>query len=94
MTIVEFLLERFDEDEADIMSRDDFQSTGPASARRLLADLKAKRRLVDPYGAECERGPSGPGQTVTEFGRYLDAERALVPFAASYADHPDCAWRP
>jgi uncharacterized protein DUF6221 len=98
MTLTEFLLARFDEAEAEIppLGDDPFLPHGQhwsevpyrnASARFVLADLKAKRRIAEAYNkaeAEWTRNMSDEDYY---FQSGLEVSIRLL--AEPYADHED-----
>lgn len=89
MTITDFLLARFSEDEADLCRCcDDGLDTRMGFAR---ADLEAKRRIVDRITHTLTEG------TYPDLSRRERSQghRTLCDLALPYADHPDYreGWR-
>lgn len=100
MTLTEFLLARIDEDEVVVFALDLVCPPGTRRRERLpppvvtpdrvLAECKAKRRIVELHGNDWN--PRGKCEACDEVGP-CDTLHAL---ALPYADHPDYdeAWRP
>lgn len=93
MSLIEFLRARLDEDEGSVTSGDCRCKFGlprrPDCADRVLAEVDAKRRIVElaaEYIPELEHGDNGEWA--------LDATLRLL--ALPYADHPDYdpTWTP
>ena|SRR5690606_20281138 len=100
MTITEFLTARYDEEEA--VARAALGSprrNGKTHARRVLADIAAKRRLVElcaTWRADGERHVAGrDAMSIAARTQAITAETVLRALAQPYADHPDFdpAWR-
>lgn len=89
MTLTEFLLARIDEDEDRANEAGDFQ--GP----RLLAEVAAKRRIVELHAQDRDRGwcLEGCGMRSGWTGYPCDTLKTM---AAVYADHDDyrSGWAP
>lgn len=107
MTIVEFLLARIAEDEAVAAGHmgAEYYTDGAwpeECTARVMADCKAKRRIVDLYeqhrsNRDARRSPlareaedaRAAQDRRTQEARTRVAEEAALSLAAVYADHPD-----
>src|SRR6266545_4502609 len=91
MTIVEFLTAHYDEDEQ--MIRVGESGLPSYWVRNVLADIAAKRRIVELLEEPLIVAPSGYGNDQIQINTAIDhaAERAKIMklLASVYADHPD-----
>lgn len=105
--LTDFLTERLDDDEAWAKAGLDaewpeFNEPGtPGHHARVLADVAAKRRIVEEYLAARDHASRAHyagelGEAETARLMYAGMERALRHHAAVYVDHPDYRpeWRP
>lgn len=101
MTIVEFLTARLDEDEADwqmVASRDVVEMLhGMPLAPRMLAEVAAKRRIIDLRYSWALQIDKAPAKVRHVFEAQVSAADAVLrSLAQPYADHPDYnpSWAP
>jgi len=103
MTLVDFLGQRLDDDEA--AARDVLEPAGtvvvpraavpiylddPGAAARMLREVEAKRAIVALY-TEADASHDRDDASATQY-----MESAAMALAAAYSDHPDFreGWRP
>jgi hypothetical protein len=110
VTLTEFLTARLDEDEATVRATELRNHRGagdeapaefaPAfTSARLLAEIEAKRRLIDlayeATGLDMDKDLDRATDARLDSGIEFVGERMLRALALPYADHPDFdeAWR-